>query len=100
MATVTTRTDDQTKTEAEKIADEIGITLSAAMNIFLKRFIAEKGFPFDVVASKTSSKSVIDADELNKIVKKAVAEASDSEEQKFTYLDPITKQMTTMKGVF
>ena len=100
MATVTPRTDDQTKTEAEKIADEIGITLSAAMNIFLKRFIAEKGFPFDVVVSKTSSVPVIDADELNKIVKKAVAGASDSEEQQFTYLDPITKQMTTMKGVF
>ena len=50
MATISARVDDQLKSEAESVADAIGIPLSTAINIFLKRFSANRGFPFDVVA--------------------------------------------------
>jgi len=52
MANVSARVDDVTKAKAEIIADPIGITLSTAISIFLNRFIAEKGFPFSVVANE------------------------------------------------
>ena len=51
MATISTRVDDKMKSDAEKIADEIGIPISTAINVFLKRFIANRGFPFNVVSS-------------------------------------------------
>ena len=51
MATVLARVDDQTKLRAEQIAAEIGIPLGTAINIFLKSFVANVGFPFSVVAS-------------------------------------------------
>ena len=50
MVTISTRVDDSIKEQAEKIAGSIGISLSAAISIFLNRFIVEKGFPFDVKA--------------------------------------------------
>lgn len=48
MATISTRVDDELKTKATAIADSIGIPLSSAINVFLKRFVAENGFPFPV----------------------------------------------------
>lgn len=51
MATVSARIDDQVKAQAEKIAEDIGIPLSSAINIFLRKFISVRGFPFDVKAN-------------------------------------------------
>ena len=51
MATISTRVDDQLKSDAEKIADEIGIPVSTAINVFLKRFVANRGFPFNVIST-------------------------------------------------
>ena len=73
MATVSTRIDDQVKLEAEKIAEEIGIPLSTAINIFIRRFISEKGFPFSVIATTQSpSHTIIDDHLLDATVKKAI----------------------------
>ena len=56
MATITVRYNDDSKAQAEAIASAIGISLSSAISIFLNRFAAEKGFPFDVTApSKTQA---------------------------------------------
>ena len=46
MATISTRVEDNVKKGAEEVADAIGIPLSTAINVFLKRFIANNGFPF------------------------------------------------------
>ena len=50
MANVSARIDDDLKARADAIADQIGISLSSAIGIFLKRFVAEQGFPFPVKA--------------------------------------------------
>ncbi len=98
MATVSTRIDDLLKSEAEKIADEIGIPLSTAINIFLKRFISDKGFPFNVtVPPKQRRQSIIDENLLDDLVKKAVSEPNNlGLPRQFTYLDPNTQQQISI----
>ena len=54
MANVSARIDDDLKARADAIADQIGISLSSAIGIFLKRFVAEQGFPFPVFLSRSS----------------------------------------------
>lgn len=55
MATITVRYNDVSKAKAEEIANAIGISLSSAISIFLNRFIAERGFLFDVTAPAEES---------------------------------------------
>ncbi len=98
MATISTRVDDKTKLNAEKIADEIGISLSTAINIFLKRFIANNGFPFNVVAPAKTSSPIVDAESLDESVKKAIADPNNlGISHQFTYLDPNTNKPITIR---
>lgn len=52
MATVTAplgnRVDVNLKREFEKTAEDIGITSTAALTVFMKRFVSDGGFPFAV----------------------------------------------------
>lgn len=47
-ANITVRTDPETKKEAEKLFSSFGITVSDAINIFLKKSIMEGGLPFEM----------------------------------------------------
>ncbi len=97
MSTISARIDDSVKIEAEKIAEEIGVSLSAAITVFLKRFIAERGFPFAVTSAAQSPRYLVDRDGLSAAVKRAAAdETNTGRAKKFTYLDPQTSQMTTV----
>ena len=49
MAQVNFRIDDNVKQEADKLFDNLGVSLSAAITIFLKRSISRRGFPFPIV---------------------------------------------------
>ena len=62
MATVSARIDDNLKMRADEVAEEIGISLSSAIGIFLKRFVAEQGFPFEVKAVSRLVHSMTDAE--------------------------------------
>ena len=102
MATISTRVDDGVKAEAESVANAIGMPLSTAINIFLKRFTAEKGFPFDVTVpdhSAKTGKGQFDRNDLEKRMQAAVAEAdirsSITPSDHFTYIDPETKEPIT-----
>ena len=48
MATVNTsiKIDAKTKKEAQKLFKDLGLSLSTAINIFLKQAVREKGIPF------------------------------------------------------
>ena len=48
MAQVNFRVDDQVKHDADELFDGLGVSLSAAITIFLRRSIARRGFPFPV----------------------------------------------------
>ena len=40
--------DDETKVEATKILKEVGLSMSTAVNLFLKQVIIHDGLPFEV----------------------------------------------------
>lgn len=47
-ARLSVRVPQEVKEQAGKIYRDIGIDLSTAINVFLRKSIAEGGFPFDV----------------------------------------------------
>ena len=42
------RTDKEVKLAAEKIFEELGLTMTTAINIFLRQTIRENGIPFEL----------------------------------------------------
>ncbi len=65
-ANLNIRTPKETKVEAEKIFEQLGITTTAAFNIFLKQVIRTNGIPFELVLdtpNTITAKAIIDADE-------------------------------------
>ena len=49
-ATMTIRIDADLKREAEAICEEMGLTMSAAVTIFMKRLVKDRAIPFRVTA--------------------------------------------------
>ena len=52
MATVQFRTDEATKTNSNAIFKHLGITMSEAINMFLRQSILRGGLPFDLTIPK------------------------------------------------
>lgn len=75
MATNTIRTDAGVKEEATRIADQLGLTFNAVVNILLMKFNETQGFPFPVTL-KNEQKDVftLDSSEFEAACRKAVAE--------------------------
>ncbi|MDR2674342.1 MAG: type II toxin-antitoxin system RelB/DinJ family antitoxin [Opitutaceae bacterium] len=49
------RIDEKVKTEAAAVFASLGLTLSDAVNVFLRKAVAEQGFPFEVKRNATES---------------------------------------------
>ena len=66
MAVINIRVNDEVKKEAEIIFKSLGLNMSDAMNLFLKKCINENGIPFDL---KIPNRETIEAMEgTNKIL--------------------------------
>ena len=66
MAIINIRVNDEVKKEAESIFKSLGLNMSVAMNLFLKKCINENGIPFDL---KLPNNETIEAlEETNKIL--------------------------------
>ena len=50
MAQISLRIDDEVKRNAERTLDDIGLSMSAAINIFLKTVARENRIPFELSA--------------------------------------------------
>jgi DNA-damage-inducible protein J len=50
MAQLNIRIDDSLKTKAEKACSDMGLTLSAAINVFLTKVANERRIPFEITA--------------------------------------------------
>ena len=59
MAQINLRVDDDTKRNAEKTLDEIGLSMYTAINIFLKTVARENRIPFELSADPFYSKKNI-----------------------------------------
>ena len=71
MATVNTsiKLDADTKKEAQKLFKSLGLSLSTAVNIFLKQAVREKGIPFYISSlpeNSELSKALEEAKEIKK----------------------------------
>jgi DNA-damage-inducible protein J len=63
-ATVRARVDSKLKEETEKILNEIGLTTSQAITIFLKGVKRERGIPFELkIPNETTLKAMKEAKE-------------------------------------
>ncbi len=58
---VNIRMDENVKKSMEKLCNELGITISAAFNIFARKMIRENGIPFEVSVDPFYSESNIKA---------------------------------------
>jgi len=59
MAQISIRVDENVKNSAEQTLDAIGLSMSAAINIFLKAVAREKRIPFELTADPFYSESNI-----------------------------------------
>jgi len=50
MAQISLRVDDELKRNAERAFDDIGLSMSTAINIFLKTVVRENRIPFELSA--------------------------------------------------
>ncbi len=48
MAKINVNTDEETKRAAESLFSELGLNMTTAINIFLKKALQYRGIPFDV----------------------------------------------------
>ena len=55
---ISTRIDESTKQQFEKVCDLIGISPSNALSLFIKGVINNNGIPFPVVVSKGKTKKM------------------------------------------
>lgn len=56
MAQISLRVDDEIKRNAERTFNEIGLSMSTAINIFLKTVVRENRIPFELSADPFYSK--------------------------------------------
>ncbi|AEC00252.1 type II toxin-antitoxin system RelB/DinJ family antitoxin [Selenomonas sputigena] len=55
MAQICLSIDDDVKQEAEQVCEDMGMSMSTAVNIYLKRLGRERRIPFEVMAEPVSS---------------------------------------------
>jgi len=53
MPTIQIRTDDQTKNDSTALFDKLGITMSEAINLFLRQSVMRGGIPFALTVPET-----------------------------------------------
>ena len=57
MAQISLRVDDDVKSSAEQTLNDIGLSMSTAINIFLKKVARERRIPFELSADPFYSES-------------------------------------------
>ena len=62
MAVINIRVNDEVKKEAETIFKALGLNMSVAMNLFLKKCINENGIPFDLKLPNKETNKILNGD--------------------------------------
>lgn len=68
-AKINVNTDAEIKKEVEELLDAMGLTMTAAINIYLKRILMEGGIPFDVTTRVPNSVTAQAIEEGRKIAR-------------------------------
>ena len=72
------RIDETTKMQMEQVCSELGLTMSTALNIFVKKVIREKRIPFDVSIDPFYSESNM------KAIKESIEQLEEGKKKKKT----------------
>ena len=67
MSVLQVRVDEELKNQAAEILDTIGIDLSTAVRMFLKKVIIERGIPFDTRIDESSLKFLMAMREMQRV---------------------------------
>lgn len=59
-ASITIRVNKEIKTKAQEVFNELGMDMSTAVNVFLRKAIEYRGFPFEVRIKENICKSDTD----------------------------------------
>lgn len=59
---ITIRIDEDLKQKSDELYESLGLSLSAAIKIFLKQSIRESGLPFELKLNKESQKAFFEAE--------------------------------------
>ena len=52
MVQININVDEQLKHDMDTIANDLGLTTTDALRVFMKRFVANRGFPFEVIQNE------------------------------------------------
>lgn len=77
MTTINVRVDEELKKEVDSLYKELGLTMSMAINLFLKRCLLEKGIPFDLKLPSPETKKVMEEVEEKKGLSKEFSTAEE-----------------------
>ncbi len=69
LAKINVNTDIETKEQAQKLLREMGLDMTTAINIYLKRIILEKGIPFEISVKTPNAETLAAMDEVKKMEK-------------------------------
>ena len=85
MASINIRIDDDVKHDAENLFEKLGMSISGAINVFLRQAIREQAIPFQIKAKTDEEKYNEYFNEYNmKILKESIAQAERGEIISFT----------------
>ena len=66
-ASVNARIEPEIKLEAEKLLSDLGLSISDAINIFMKKLVNYGGIPFEIKKEKYNRKTLLALEEAKKI---------------------------------
>ena len=67
MALIQIRVDEELKNQANAIYNELGIDLSTAIRMFLKKSVLEGGIPFDTKVDQATLNAILAVDKMRTI---------------------------------
>ncbi len=88
-ANVFTRVDPALKEQADRILDELGISMSTAMGMFLQQIVLQRGIPFDVKLPKAEPVALgnLSDEQFNALMEKALMSAANEKSIQFEKFD-------------
>ena len=82
------RMDEQLKQDFDTLCDELGLTMSAAINVFARAFVRRQGMPFDVSKNIPNAETLAAIKEIQEIKRNPDSyQTFDSVESLFEDLD-------------
>ncbi len=88
-ANVFTRVDPALKEQADRILNELGISMSTAMGMFLQQIVLQRGIPFDVKLPKAEPIALgsLSDEQFDALMEKALISAAEGKAVQFENFD-------------